>query len=338
VLDEPTNHLDLATKEMLITALKDFEGTMLFVSHDRSFLRGLSNRVLELGGESGTDAQPHAYNGSYLEYAARTATKLRCPSLRPKRNEEIADNSIHLPKESASMQMGGGCLICAPLQEGGTRSEFRQTRSFDIVAGPVPVTIDDVIQRMEKIDTLLPVDDGLKWFNRLYLYVTSDVKLHHSQDLWKNPPWLTRLDVIFAGFYFAAVDSAIRQTGAAPKSWQVLFESRHQQGIDRIQFALAGMNAHINHDLALALLQVDAEFHRSPGQASPEPDDYERVNGLLEEVVPTALTFLATGILGLVAESTGKQGVGVVPIAGEALGGFPAAIFAVFRALRAMWH
>ncbi len=72
VLDEPTNHLDLATKEMLIAALKDFEGTMLFVSHDRSFLRGLSNRVLELGGESGTDAQPHAYNGSYTEYVART--------------------------------------------------------------------------------------------------------------------------------------------------------------------------------------------------------------------------------------------------------------------------
>jgi len=72
VLDEPTNHLDLATKEMLLDALKDFEGTMLFVSHDRAFLRGLSNRVLELGGESGTDAQPHAYPGSYVEYVART--------------------------------------------------------------------------------------------------------------------------------------------------------------------------------------------------------------------------------------------------------------------------
>jgi ATPase subunit of ABC transporter with duplicated ATPase domains len=72
VLDEPTNHLDLATKEMLVKALGDFEGTMLFVSHDRAFLRGLSNRVLELGGESGTDAEPHAYPGSYVEYVART--------------------------------------------------------------------------------------------------------------------------------------------------------------------------------------------------------------------------------------------------------------------------
>src|SRR5437660_1680366 len=72
VLDEPTNHLDVATKEMLINALKDFEGTMMFVSHDRAFLRGLSNRVLELGGETGTDAQPHIYPGSYSEYVLRT--------------------------------------------------------------------------------------------------------------------------------------------------------------------------------------------------------------------------------------------------------------------------
>ena len=68
VLDEPTNHLDLATKEMLVAALQDFEGTMIFVSHDRTFLRGLASRVLELGGESGTDREPRVYPGSYIEY------------------------------------------------------------------------------------------------------------------------------------------------------------------------------------------------------------------------------------------------------------------------------
>ena len=72
VLDEPTNHLDLTTKEMLIDALGDFEGTMIFVSHDRSFLRGLGSRVLELGGESGTDSQPLVYPGSYVDYVARS--------------------------------------------------------------------------------------------------------------------------------------------------------------------------------------------------------------------------------------------------------------------------
>jgi ATPase subunit of ABC transporter with duplicated ATPase domains len=73
VLDEPTNHLDLATKDMLVEALKDFEGTMIFVSHDRTFLRGLSNRVLELsGGDGDGRAAPHAFPGTYAEYVQRT--------------------------------------------------------------------------------------------------------------------------------------------------------------------------------------------------------------------------------------------------------------------------
>jgi ATPase subunit of ABC transporter with duplicated ATPase domains len=71
VLDEPTNHLDLATKEMLVEALVQFEGTMIFVSHDRTFLRGLGSRVLELGGESGTERNPLVYPGSYAEYVQK---------------------------------------------------------------------------------------------------------------------------------------------------------------------------------------------------------------------------------------------------------------------------
>ncbi len=75
VLDEPTNHLDMATKQMLIAALADYEGTMLFVSHDRHFLAALSNRVLEL-----TPEGPHQYGGGYTEYVARTGQE--APGLR----------------------------------------------------------------------------------------------------------------------------------------------------------------------------------------------------------------------------------------------------------------
>jgi ATPase subunit of ABC transporter with duplicated ATPase domains len=75
VLDEPTNHLDMATKEMLITALSRYEGTMLFVSHDRHFLAALSNRVLEL-----TPEGVHQYGGGYTEYVARTGHE--APGLR----------------------------------------------------------------------------------------------------------------------------------------------------------------------------------------------------------------------------------------------------------------
>ena len=76
VLDEPTNHLDMATKEMLVAALAEFEGTMLFVSHDRHFLGALSNRVLEL-----TDGEVHQYAGGYTEYVARTGQE--APGLHP---------------------------------------------------------------------------------------------------------------------------------------------------------------------------------------------------------------------------------------------------------------
>ncbi len=75
VLDEPTNHLDMATKEMLVAALAQFEGTMLFVSHDRHFLAALSNRVLEL-----TPDGIHQYDGGYTEYVARTGQE--APGLR----------------------------------------------------------------------------------------------------------------------------------------------------------------------------------------------------------------------------------------------------------------
>jgi ATPase subunit of ABC transporter with duplicated ATPase domains len=75
VLDEPTNHLDMTTKEMLIKALSDYEGTMLFVSHDRHFLAALSNRVLEL-----TPEGVHRYGGGYTEYVERTGQE--APGLR----------------------------------------------------------------------------------------------------------------------------------------------------------------------------------------------------------------------------------------------------------------
>ena len=76
VLDEPTNHLDMVTKEMLVDALADFEGTMLFVSHDRHFLSALSNRVLEL-----TPEGVHQYGGGYTEYVSRTGQE--APGLHP---------------------------------------------------------------------------------------------------------------------------------------------------------------------------------------------------------------------------------------------------------------
>jgi Family of unknown function (DUF5995) len=177
----------------------------------------------------------------------------------------------------------------------------------DLVSATAPGTIAEVIARMQAIDVLLPASDGLKWFNRLYLMVTQQVDLNPPGGTWQSPAWLTRLDVVFAGLYFNAVGNFLAGQ-AVPSAWNALFEARNRTGIDRIQFALAGMNAHINHDLALALLATDANLGIVPASDSPEHADYESVNGLLNTLMPATLTMLATDTLGVLAQDTGKIG------------------------------
>lgn len=180
---------------------------------------------------------------------------------------------------------------------------------LSIVTTNPPVTINEVIQVMQRLDAVLPETDGLKWFNLLYMKVTQQVEDNPPVGGWNDAVWLTRLDVIFANFYFHAIADSLTG-GSIPASWQALFEARQRTDLDRIQFALAGMNAHINHDLALALLQLDSEMHKGFSTTTPEHQDFENVNGLLEKVLPMALQFLAAGagILGQIAQDTGKIG------------------------------
>lgn len=177
---------------------------------------------------------------------------------------------------------------------------------LQIVSEQRPQSITDVISAMQQIDALLPSDDGLKWFNRLYLTVTQQVD-QRPPESWRNPDWLLRLDVTFAQLYFDAVETYLNAKDV-PSAWQVLFEARSQPGIDRIQFALAGMNAHINHDLSLALLATDQQLNLVPNLVSPEHDDYLAVNDLLNSLMPATLSMLATDALGVVAQDTGKIG------------------------------
>ncbi|HXC97544.1 MAG TPA: DUF5995 family protein [Edaphobacter sp.] len=178
---------------------------------------------------------------------------------------------------------------------------------YEIVNGATPATIEDVAQIMERIDQLLSDGDGLKWFNRLYLMVTKEVDLSPPAGGWKDPGWLTLLDVVFASLYFKAVADFLSDASDVPSSWNALLSARYA-AVDRIQFALAGMNAHINHDLSLALLATDQQRNIGPGPGSPEYLDYEAVNELLNAVMPSALQMLATDVLGEIAQDSGKIG------------------------------
>lgn len=179
---------------------------------------------------------------------------------------------------------------------------------YGIVSGAAPATIADVLATMQRIDQTLPDNDGLKWFNRLYMMVTQEVDTKPPAGGWKDAAWLDRLDVVFAEFYFKAIAAYVSGAVDAPNAWDALMESRYQPGIDRIQFALAGMNAHINHDLALALLETDSQMNVVPSYGSPQHVDYEAVNGLLQTVMPAELKMLATDVLGQLAQDTGKIG------------------------------
>src|SRR5215831_3554083 len=131
-------------------------------------------------------------------------------------------------------------------------------------APPAPVTtVAGAIARMEAIEAGLPAGDGLACFNHMYLGVTRQVNGQLGAGFYADSAFMTHLDVAFAGLYFAAADAA-GDPAVVPPAWRPLVEQRANPGIEPVQFALAGMNAHINHDLPLALLDTFTAPATSP--------------------------------------------------------------------------
>ena len=133
---------------------------------------------------------------------------------------------------------------------------------------------------MEAIDASVPAGDGLGCFNHMYLGVTKQVDSGLSAGFFADPAFMTQLDVTFANLYFEAVDAA-EDPSAVPLAWRPLIEQRAQPGIEPVQFALAGMNAHINHDLPLAVTGTCAALATSPS-AGTHLADYQKVDRLLD--------------------------------------------------------
>ncbi len=146
---------------------------------------------------------------------------------------------------------------------------------------PAATTIAEVIARMQAIDAALPSDDGVACFNRMYLEVTQGVEADVQQSTFADPVFVSRLDVVFANLYFAAVDSLSGPSSALPPAWQPLLVARSTAGIEPVQFALAGMNAHINHDLPIAVVTTCSELGTAPTDGSHHAD-YQKVDALLD--------------------------------------------------------
>ncbi|MFD0278146.1 DUF5995 family protein [Kitasatospora sp. NPDC127111] len=140
--------------------------------------------------------------------------------------------------------------------------------------------VDRMVGRLRGIGRGLPPSDGVAVFNRMYLTVTEAVRDRLARPYFADPAAMAELDVVFAGRYLLAVD-AVAAGRRPPACWRPLFELRGHPGVHPLQFALAGMNAHIQHDLPLAVLDTCRRLGRPPERLA---DDYHRINGLLAAV------------------------------------------------------
>jgi hypothetical protein len=176
----------------------------------------------------------------------------------------------------------------------------------DIVRAAPVATIDEVVSIMTAIDSRLPDSDGLKWFNRLYLQVTRNVREAVAGPAFRDARFMSELDIVFANLYFAMLVAGDADASQAPSAWRPLLRMRHRPGIARLQFALAGMNAHINRDLPQGIVQVFETLGGDPTSDHGRRQGFDSVNDLLERVEAEVKTEFSVGLIGVVDAVGGR--------------------------------
>lgn len=160
-----------------------------------------------------------------------------------------------------------------------------------------PQTITNVLEVMQQIDHTCDPTDGLKWFNWLYMTVTQAIKAKVDAGTFQDGAWLTELDVQFAALYFGALEGALTG-GPCPDCWNAMFQLRNEVSVAKIQFALAGMNAHIDHDLPLAIVSTCKATNTVPQHGAAPYADYTAVNAILDAIVEPAKRTLNVTLAG----------------------------------------
>jgi hypothetical protein len=166
-------------------------------------------------------------------------------------------------------------------------------------------SIDEVLERMDVIAAELPAADGVATFDRMYRQVTLLVRQAELTDRFGAGEFVARLDVHFANLFFQAVEADLCGT-PVPRAWAPLFDQRSRPDTHPIQFALAGMNAHIAHDLALAVVTTCQELGIEPEDETPEHADFTLTNEILREAAEEIKEWFATGIVATIDRLGGK--------------------------------
>jgi hypothetical protein len=165
------------------------------------------------------------------------------------------------------------------------------------LAGPPVSSIDEFRDRLAAIEDVLPSADGLACFNRMYRLVTESVLEHIIGDFFADPVWMSHLDVVFGNLYLDAVRAAVQQPpDQVPRAWAALLDQRANSHITPLQFALAGMNAHINRDLPVAVGMTCVNLSTSPDDGAHRPD-FQRINSVLAQVEPSIRQSFSDAVL-----------------------------------------
>ncbi|MBV9599901.1 MAG: hypothetical protein JOZ87_24005 [Chloroflexi bacterium] len=156
---------------------------------------------------------------------------------------------------------------------------------MSVLTDPPIASSSELAARLTSIQAALPPDDGLGWFNRMYQLVTNAVRDDLGANAFGDPAWLGQLDVVFGNLYLDALRNSVQAPDQVSRAWAALIEQRDQSGIAPLQFALAGMNAHINRDLPVAVVATCQQMGTSPDAGSHHADFF-RVNAVLAQAEP----------------------------------------------------
>ena len=154
-------------------------------------------------------------------------------------------------------------------------------------------TVDGVAQALDRVQKRLPPTDGVKWFAWLYADVTRAVARLFDDGELEAPEFIADLVVRFGNGFLASVERPSR----APRAWQPLFERRHDRSVAPLQFAMAGLNAHVGAELPVGLADAAERRRIDLGRARAEHADWTRINATIAEVEPDAKRYLLTGAI-----------------------------------------
>ena len=168
-------------------------------------------------------------------------------------------------------------------------------------------TLEQAVALMVRLDAEFRPGDGVRYFNALYLEVTREVVRRVSAGELEDPRFLEHLAVLFSNAYFRAVDDfAQGPASGGSRAWAPLFAARFDKRVAPIQFALAGMNAHINYDLPIGVRDTCLALGIALEDGTPQHRDYVRLNAILEDVQARVKPALTPGLLGVLDRAFGR--------------------------------